>query len=74
MNVALDNELTHVIFQTLQSCLSPDKTLIDLAQQKLTLLQVRPGNDSISHNQHSNISNQKIIFLRILFYFAQFYN
>ena len=75
MNVALDNELTHVIFQTLQSCLSPDKTLIDLAQQQLTVLQVRPGNDFISHNQQSNISYKiNNIFLRILFHFAQFYH
>jgi hypothetical protein len=38
----VDKELTHVIYQTLQSCLSPDKALIDLAQQQLDVLQVRP--------------------------------
>ncbi len=43
MNIDLDKQFTHVILQTLQSCLSPDKNLIDLAQQQLDVLQVRPG-------------------------------
>ena len=43
MQPVIDKELTHVIFQTLQSCLSPDKAVIDMAQQQLTVLQARPG-------------------------------
>ncbi len=42
MNAEIDKELAHVIFQTLQSCLSPDKALIELGQQQLTVLQIRP--------------------------------
>ncbi len=39
----LDKELVHVIHQTLQSALSPDKVLIDQAQQELKVLQFRQG-------------------------------
>jgi len=40
--IQIDKELTHVIFQTLQSCLSPDKAQIELGQQQLNVLQIRP--------------------------------
>ncbi len=43
MNTDLDKELLHVIISTLKSCLSPDKALIDQAQQQLLVLQVRQG-------------------------------
>ena len=38
-----DQELSNAIFQTLQQALSPDKLLIDQAQQQLKVLQIRPG-------------------------------
>jgi hypothetical protein len=39
----INKELLHVMIETLQAALSPDKNLIDQAQQQLKLLQVRPG-------------------------------
>jgi hypothetical protein len=47
MNFEIDKELYHVIVQTLSSCLSPDKAVIDQAQQQLFVLQIRPGNKSL---------------------------
>lgn len=41
MNSEVDKEFAHVIFQTLQLCLSPDKALIESAEQQLTVLQER---------------------------------
>lgn len=41
--LVIDKELSHVILQTLQAVLSPDKALIDQAQQQLKVLQVRQG-------------------------------
>lgn len=38
-----DKELYHVIVQTLHSCLSPDKVIIDQAQAQLFVLQIREG-------------------------------
>lgn len=46
MNLEIDKQLAHVILQTLQSCLSPDKELIKKAQQQLTVIQVKSGNVS----------------------------
>ena len=43
MNIEIDRELYQVIAQTLQSCLSPDKAIIDQAQQQLFVLQIRQG-------------------------------
>ena len=43
MNSKVDKEFAHVIFQTLQLCLSPDKALIESAEQQLIVLQVRQG-------------------------------
>lgn len=43
MNAEIDKELSHVIFETLQQALSPDKALIDQAQQQLKVLQIRQG-------------------------------
>lgn len=43
MATIIDEEFAKVIYQTLQSCLSPDKAIIELAEQQLTVLQVRPG-------------------------------
>lgn len=39
----VDQELASAILQTLSGVLSPDKTLIDQAQQQLKVLQVRNG-------------------------------
>lgn len=47
MNLEIDKQLAHVILQTLQSCLSPNKELIDKAQQQLTVIQVKTGNIQI---------------------------
>lgn len=45
MNIEIvDRELYHVIAQTLKCCLSPDKAIIDQAQQQLFVLQIRQGN------------------------------
>ena len=38
-----DNELSHIILETLNAALSPDKALIDQAQQQLNILQIRQG-------------------------------
>ena len=43
MITEIDKELSHVILQTLNAALSPDKTLIDQAQQQLNILQIRQG-------------------------------
>lgn len=43
MNAEIEKELAHVIFQTLNQALSSDKTLIDKAQQQLSVLQIRKG-------------------------------
>ena len=39
----LDKEFAHAVFQTLHQALSPDKALIDQAQQQLKVLQIRNG-------------------------------
>lgn len=39
----IDKDYSLIIHQTLQAILSPDKTLIDQAQQQLKVLQVRQG-------------------------------
>lgn len=43
MHSEIDKELSNVIYQTLQQALSPDKALIDQAQQQLKVLQIRQG-------------------------------
>ena len=44
MTNEIDQELLHVMIETLQAALSSDKNLIDQAQQQLKVLQVRQGN------------------------------
>ncbi len=41
--INIDKDLSLIIHQTLQAVLSPDKTLIDQAQQQLKVLEVRQG-------------------------------
>ena len=43
MNSEIDKEFCHVMLQTLQVALSPNKNLIDNAHQQLKVLQVRQG-------------------------------
>jgi len=54
----LDKELVHVIHHTLQSALSPDKTLIDQAQQELKVLQFRQG--TYPHNETHRINSNPL--------------
>lgn len=41
--INIDKDYSLIIHQTLQAILSPDKSLIDQAQQQLKVLQVRQG-------------------------------
>lgn len=67
MATVVDEELTQVIYQTLKSCLSPDKAIIELAEQQLTVLQVRPGK-MIDPKHHVSFFKINIIPLRIVEY------
>lgn len=60
MAPVIDEELTQVIYQTLNSCLSPDKAIIELAEQQLTVLQVRPGK-MIDPKHHASFFKINII-------------
>jgi hypothetical protein len=43
MATDINKELLHVMVETLQAALSPDKNLIDQAQHQLKVLQVSQG-------------------------------
>ena len=43
MSLELEKELTHAIYQTLQTVVGPDASLIEQAQKQLKVLQVREG-------------------------------
>ena len=43
MSFEIDKELTHAIYQTLQTVVGPDASLIEQAQKQLKVLQIRQG-------------------------------
>lgn len=43
MSLEIEKELTHAIYQTLQTVVGPDASLIEQAQKQLKVLQIRQG-------------------------------